>query len=297
MPLFTVPLEATSLNLKTFLQQHKISATTYKACKRQGLCQINGQIVQRNVLLSPGDTVCLTFPPEDCQLETAEGDLAIIYEDDYFLVVNKPAGLLVHPTGQEKDSLANRLAAYSLRKERPFGIHPVLRLDQETSGLVLFAKNSAVQYALTQTPLAKEYLALTHGCPPSLSGTITAPIGRKPGSIIERQVDAKGQAALTYYHVLATNNRISLIKFSLGTGRTHQIRVHSAFLGCPLIGDHLYGAPGTKSRHFLHAYKLKLTHPFTNEALAWELSLPPDMLDYMEKENLCYNKYIKNFRR
>lgn len=284
---FTVPLTMKSINLKTFLAQQHVSATAYKKLKYAGLCSVNAQVTHTNALLQPGDRVTLTLPPEATTLEPLAGDLAIIYEDEHMLVVNKPAGLLTHPTVKESKSLANIVAWYYQKNEQPCGMHPVSRLDKETSGLVIFAKNSLAHHLLTEQKILKEYLGLVQGVPTPPVGTIAAPLARKNGSIIEREVNyLTGQTAITDYEVLGSKDEIALVHFLLHTGRTHQIRVHCAYLGHPLLGDNLYGTPGPPSRHLLHAARLTLTKPFTNEKLVFSSPLPTDM---------CYNIATKNF--
>ena len=141
------------------------------------------------------------------------------------------------------------------------GLHPVSRLDRNTSGLVIFAKQPRVQFLLSQQNVIKKYLGITAALLPALSGSIEAPIARKEGSIIERCVSESGKYARTDYEVLATNKNKALLELTLYTGRTHQIRVHLAHIGCPLYNDNLYGTPGPQSRHALHASYLKFTHP------------------------------------
>lgn len=284
---FTVPLTMKPINLKTFLAQQHVSATAYKKLKYAGLCSVNTVITHSNVLLQPGDIVTLTLPPETTTLEPLAGPLDIIYEDEHLLVVNKPAGLLTHPTVKESKSLANIVAGYFRQTKQSCGMHPVSRLDKETSGLVIFAKNSLAHHLLTEQQISKEYLGLVQGLPTPPVGTISAPLARKSGSIIQREVNfLTGQQATTDYEVLGSNGDIALVHFLLHTGRTHQIRVHCAYLGHPLMGDNLYGTPGPPSRHLLHAARLTLWKPFTGEKLVFNSPLPTDM---------CYNITTKNF--
>lgn len=239
--------------------------------------------------------------------------LDIRYEDEALLVVNKPPGLLVHPTTQEDtNSLSYLIRQYYKKRGWPLSLHPVSRLDRQTSGLVVFAKLPEIQGALIKQGMQKEYLALVTGTLPAAHGIIEAPIARKPGSIIEREVNPEGKPCKTEYWVLAsgggkckraigatetfpdatalslsllqqnpadpTVETVSLVRCRLYTGRTHQIRVHFASIGCPLWHDNLYGKiPGPPLRHGLHAYKITFLHPWTQTCLEITSALPDDL--------------------
>lgn len=205
-----------------------------------------------------------------------EGNIA--YEDDYLLIIDKPAGMLVHPTVNEWGcTLYDYLTEYYARKKITANIHPVSRLDRHTSGLVIFAKEPIVQHWLSQQQMDKEYLAIVTGDLPAPEGIIEAPIARKEGSIIERCVNANGKYAKTSYKVLAKRKALTLVQVKLFTGRTHQIRVHMAHIGCPLFNDNLYGTPGPQSRHALHAFKLRFIHPVSDTPVEITRTLPEDL--------------------
>lgn len=205
-----------------------------------------------------------------------EGNIA--YEDDYLLIIDKPAGMLVHPTVNEWGcTLYDYVTEYYARKNITANIHPVSRLDRHTSGLVIFAKEPIIQHWLSQQQMDKEYLAIVTGELPEEEGIIEAPIARKEGSIIERCVSEAGKYAKTSYKLLSKRNDLSLVQVKLFTGRTHQIRVHMAHISCPLFNDNLYGTPGPQSRHALHAFKLRFIHPVSDKPLEITRTLPEDL--------------------
>ena len=205
-----------------------------------------------------------------------EGTIA--YEDDYLLIIDKPAGMLVHPTVNEWGcTLYDYVTEYYQRKGITANIHPVSRLDRHTSGLVIFAKEPIIQHWLSQQQMDKEYLAIVTGELPNDEGIIEAPIARKEGSIIERCVSENGKYAKTSYKLLAKRKDLSLLQVKLFTGRTHQIRVHMAYIGYPLFNDNLYGTPGPQSRHALHAFKLRFIHPVSDTPVEITRTLPEDL--------------------
>ena len=203
----------------------------------------------------------------------------IAFEDDFLLIIDKPAGMLVHPTvSQWEGTLYDLVKSYYAHKGITADIHPVSRLDKNTSGLVIFAKEPIIQFWLSQAEVVKEYVAIAQGHLAEQQGIIDAPIARKEGSIIERCVDfERGKKAKTAYMVLGYYGDNTLIKLRLFTGRTHQIRVHMAHIGHPLVDDNLYGTPGPQSRHALHAYRLAFKHPVGDMQLEITRTLPEDL--------------------
>lgn len=209
--------------------------------------------------------------------------LDILYEDEYLLVLNKPKNMLVHPVGKEiKNTLANGIKFYYKQKNTYMVTRPIGRLDRNTTGVILFAKNSYVHTImanqLSLKSSTKQYLGIVNHIPNDLEGIISLPIGRAKNSIIQRVIDDSGKTSQTAYRVLATYNDSALVLFTLLTGRTHQIRVHSKAIGNSLIGDTLYGQASLFiDRQALHSYCSTFIHPFTKEKIILRANLPKDM--------------------
>lgn len=230
-------------------------------------------------------SIVLDFEEEYDNIVPLKSNLNIIYEDNYLLVVNKPSNMPVHPSCNHfEDSLSNIVKYYfdciGLKRK----IRIVNRLDKDTSGIVIFAKNEYIQESLIQqmknNTFKKEYLAILNGILEKNSDIISAPIARKENSIIERCVNFEtGDIAITHYDLIKTiNNKYSLVHFVLETGRTHQIRVHSAYIGHPILGDTLYGSSSNLiNRQALHAQKVSFIHPITEKIMILEAPLPEDM--------------------
>ncbi|MBP2645569.1 MAG: pseudouridine synthase, RluA family [Firmicutes bacterium] len=264
------------------LRHLKISLTLRRKLKKaDGAILVNGCPASWGTLIYPGDILSIKWPA-DCSIEPHAMPLSISYEDSMLLVVDKPAGLLVHPaSGSQEITLANGIIHY-LQKENPHpGFHPAHRLDRNTSGLLLIAKNPHCQHLLSLSgdkSLRRGYLAVVSGVPSPPQGTIDAPIGRLTGSIIQRCVLETGQRAITHYQIVETFGQYSLVQLRLETGRTHQLRVHLSHVGHPILGDDLYGGSRTDiQRQALHAASLEFTHPITGENLALTSPLPTDI--------------------
>jgi 23S rRNA pseudouridine1911/1915/1917 synthase len=281
MPDFKVPASSPVLPVAKFLRAHAgLSLTLWRKIKNSGSIAINTSPAATTDLVHPGDIITISWP-NNSTITPESLPLKICYEDDWLLVVDKPAGMLVHPTsGQHSGTLGNAVLYYYNTQNSTSGFHPVNRLDRNTSGLVLLAKRPDIQHMLNRNSqqISKQYLAIAAATPPTLQGVITAPIGRKPGSIIEREVRPDGQEAITCYRVLTAWAAACLLEITLKTGRTHQIRVHLSYIGCPLLGDDLYGGPTHHlHRQALHAAKLSFPHPITQQTLTIVSPLPTDL--------------------
>jgi len=266
-------------------QEFHISARLHQKLIKQSHVFQNGIAVdtRNNVKINDIIIVNLDFEEESENIVSTQMDLNIIFEDDCLLVLNKPVGIAVHPSILHyTDSLSNGVKFYfeSIGLKRK--IRPVNRLDLNTSGLIIFAKNEYIQECLIQQmqtgTFQKEYIAVVSGHLDKPCGTINLPIARKENSIIERCVSPSGQEAITDYCVLEQHNEFSIIKCSLKTGRTHQIRVHMAAIGHPLLGDTLYGVSSDLiNRQALHSYRICFVHPVSQKKWEFICELPDDM--------------------
>lgn len=260
---------------------HHLSAGLWKRIKWSGQVTVNGvDIHNARHPLHAGDRVRLVWSEEN-DIVPADIPLSIVYEDESLLVVNKGPGMIIHPTAHGAyDTLVNAVAGYFQKKQSAAGIHPIYRLDRNTTGLVLVAKSAKGQYDLSHShdQIYREYLALISGHMEEKKGVIDRPIGRKEGSIVEWTVRDDGKRAVTEYEVLEEMGTYSLLRIHLLTGRTHQIRVHFQSLGHPLLGDDLYGGPcDLISRQALHAYTLSFCHPETGQEMHLMAPVPEDM--------------------
>ena len=215
---------------------------------------------------------------ENC-LESVPGAVDIIYEDEWLLVVNKPAGLPVHPgPGHYADTLGNRLAGFYRQRGKELVFRPVNRLDKGTSGLMLCAKRAesheALQNLLHTDEFQRDYLALLSRAPRPPKGTVDTPIAPVPGALNCYRTDPEGKNAKTDYVTLQSRSDGALVQLRLHTGRTHQIRVHMASIGCPVLGDVQYGGDPTLSRPALHSWRVRLVHPFLREHMVWTAPFP-----------------------
>lgn len=298
-------ISETEQTIKGYLKAKGYSAgSLIELKKRPENVTVNGIPAFMTHRLAPGDllTVHITEESSSEKILPVELPLEIVYEDEDLLVVNKPAGMPIHPSMHNYDnSVANALAWYFSRQGIPFVFRCINRLDRDTSGLTMIAKHYVSAGILSAMVSAKasaappdtvsaasagvssgifrEYLGIVRGRLTPPQGIISAPLSRKPGSIIERTVDFEhGERAVTHYSLVEERNGHSLVSLHLETGRTHQIRIHLKYLGYPLIGDYLYN-PDTEfiSRQALHSHRLLFTHPITGRRMDFTAPLPQDM--------------------
>lgn len=278
--------------VREFLRTKGISKAALTDIKfRGGTIEVDEREVTVRHILREGERLQVSFPPEERSegMKSEDIPLNIVYEDEYVIVINKQPYMAAipsreHPTG----TVANALLYHYDQQQLPNTIHIVTRLDRDTSGLMLVAKNRFIHHLLSQQHQHKQvhrtYEALVHGRMREDAGTIDAPIARKSDSIIERVVREDGQRAVTHFRILERFSDITQVALQLETGRTHQIRVHMAHLGHPLLGDDLYG--GTREgidRQALHSTSLTFYHPILEQELTFTADLPRDMKEVIEK--------------
>lgn len=290
------PTEAGARLDAVVAQRASVTRGLAQAAIKEGAVTVEGRVVRPSHRLEEGESVRGSVAVPTVELPQGEDiDLSLRYEDDRLLVVSKPAGLVTHPArGHETGTLVNALLGLGVPLAAATSIRPgiVHRLDKDTSGLLLVAKDDDAQAylvdALRARGIERRYVALVRGRPPADSGTIEAPIGRHPVKRRLFAVVAGGRHSVTHYEVRATGDRLALLDLKLETGRTHQIRVHLAHLGNPVLGDRVYGGVSELSRElgltrpFLHARSLRFPHPDDGRQIHVEDELPDDLAGVLE---------------
>ena len=255
----------------------KISTGLMNRLKWQDLILVNGNPEHTDFPVKTGDAVTVTLDEPEPEYPPQEGSLTVLYEDDYLIAVDKPAGMLIHPSRSKFDgTLANYLIGYYRKTGQKCAFHPVTRLDRDTFGIVLIAKNSHAHALMQVTELKKTYHALVLGNWRSERGIIDAPIARKPLPSLLRYVSPEGKPCLTEYQVLERFDGFTKLQLRPVTGRTHQLRVHCAHLGHPILGDPQYGNEASQfglESQMLCAKKLEFDHPITGKQLILESTM------------------------
>lgn len=290
---YIIDEDSAGLRIEQFLRRKRYSGQNLSEIKRMPKSiLVNGVRYYMRQELSTGDhlqvRICETQNSE--KIPPTKLPLDIIYEDEDLLVLNKPAGMPIHPSlNNYTNSIANALAYYFQSQGKPFIFRCCNRLDRDTSGLTIVSKHlvsgSILSDMTKYREVHREYLAIARGSVTPFEGTIQAPLGRKEGTIIERTVDWEhGEDAVTHYKVVKEANGHSLVSLRLETGRTHQIRIHMKYLGYPLIGDYLYN-PDMEymTRQALHSHHMEFTHPITGEHMSFTAPLPEDMARVMQE--------------
>lgn len=276
-----------------FKKKLPLSHALLARLKAQEKIHVNGAFAHTNYRLQPGDLVTVDLDLEEVSpILPQDIPLGIVYQDTDIMVINKPAGIAVHPVKDKMDgTLANAVTHYWQQQGKSCLFRPVNRLDKDTSGLVLVAQSQYAHQAMFRQQklgqVQRRYLAIVDGVMKQDQGSIELPIGRsQPGSSVFRQVDPNGKPAVTHFSVVQRFQEKTLLSLRLETGRTHQIRVHMAHLGHPVCGDPIYGqASPLISRQALHAVRCSFLQPRTQVRLEFEVPLPGDMQDLLTHLN------------
>lgn len=276
-----------NMKLKDYLKGvARFSSRLTRKAAREERIKVNNKVAMLSFILSTHDKIDVELNKQESQnIEPEKMDLDIVYEDIDLLIVNKAPGIVVHPTkNYPYGTLANGLLYYFKETNQDCIVRLVSRLDRDTSGLILIGKNQFSHMSLARDmhseDFEKSYLALIHGHMSADNGTIDDRISEPSEDSIKREVNEAGKLSVTHYIVLEKYKNGELLKLTLETGRTHQIRVHLSNLGCPIYGDSLYGTTGDEvyiKRQALHAYKLAFPHPRTGDKISLETKIPEDM--------------------
>lgn len=274
--------------LSSFLRgEMQMSYSLMNKLKWGDAIQVNGESQRTNFPVKPGDVITVRMEEETPEYPAEDGTLKILYEDAYLLAVDKPAGMLIHPSrSRNEGTLANYVAGYYRKTGQQSAFHPLTRLDRDTFGIVLLAKNAHVHTLLQQTRVQKTYHALTFGWMEADSGTMDAPIARRELPSLLRYVSPDGKPSITEFAVLERGESICKLALRPITGRTHQLRVHCAHMGHPILGDPQYGNAESIAfsdklglpYQMLCAKKLEFRHPITGEMLILESGMDTGQL-------------------
>ena len=257
-------------------QEMRVSTGLMNRLKTTERILVNAVPRRTNFAVSRGDTVTLLLDEPEPDYPAEDGALTILYEDDHLLAVDKPAGMLIHPSrSRDTGTLANLVVGHYRRTGQHSAFHPLTRLDRDTFGVVLIAKNSHIHALLQQSDVQKTYQARIFGHLPETSGIIDAPIDRRPLPSLLRYISPSGKPSQTRYRVLSAEKTESLVELIPLTGRTHQLRLHCAHFGCPILGDPQYGTEESQEYSLRFGYthqrlcakKIELPHPLTGENL------------------------------
>lgn len=278
--------------LSSFLKNElKMSTGLVNKVKWADGLRVNGISCHTDYPVRPGDVVTVLLQEEAPEYPAEDGSLTVLFEDDWLLAVDKPSGMLIHPSRNRiTGTLANLVQGYYAKTGQQGAFHPLTRLDRDTFGIVLIAKNSHIHALLQQQKPRKTYEALTFGGPEADNGLIDAPIARKELPSLLREIRPDGKPSVTHFRVLERGTRVCRLALEPVTGRTHQLRLHCAYMGFPILGDPQYGSEASMSfsrekgfeTQLLLAKRLEFAHPITGEPLELETKLALPKLGSIE---------------
>lgn len=275
---------------EVLLDKLNFSVRSLSKMKREQSVLVNGEFKKPSAKVKKGDLIEVKIDENMANFEAQDLNLDIIYDDFDIIMVNKPPFMVVHPTKSHyNNTIANGITDYIIKKDEKVKVRFVNRLDMNTSGLVIVAKNAYAHHTLSQDmsndKVEKTYITVVHGIVANDKGTINQPIYRPTEDSIKRVVDDRGQESITHYKVIERLKDATVLEVKLETGRTHQIRVHMNYLRHGIIGDELYGHVDEEliNRQALHAYRLDFEQPRTKEKLSFEAELPKDIENLIEK--------------
>ena len=277
--------------LSSFLKEElNMSSGLINRLKWQNRILVNGKPEHNDYAVQPGDMITALLNDPAPEYPAEDGPLTILYEDEHLLAVDKPPGMLIHPSRAKlTGTLANYVLGYYRRTGQSCAYHPLTRLDRDTFGIVLLAKNSHIHTLLQATPVRKTYHALVFGCPEADSGIIDAPIARMPLPSLLRHVHPEGKPSVTEYRILQKCHELCKLELQPITGRTHQLRVHCAYMGFPILGDPQYGSNGSRAlseklgldHQLLCACSLTFPHPVTGAAMVIHSRMDLDAANFV----------------
>ena len=266
--------------LSSFLREEMaLSAGLINRLKWQEKILVNGQPQFTNYPVKTGDTVTVLLEADQIEYPAENGELTVLYEDADILAVDKPSGMLIHPSrSKNSGTLANLVAGYYQKTGQNCAFHPLTRLDRDTFGVVLLAKNAHIHHLLQELTVEKVYHGVVFGQPEQAAGIVDAPVARRPLPSLLRYVHSEGKPSVTEFRVLDRKEMLCKLELRPVTGRTHQLRVHCAYMGCPILGDPQYGTAQSKEKsekmglksQLLCAKKLIFSHPITKKTMTIE---------------------------
>lgn len=273
--------------LSSFLHRElKMSTGLINRLKWKNALLVNGVPRHTDYEVQPGDEISVILEEKAPEYPAEDGSLTVLFEDDWLLAVDKPSGMLIHPSrARNEGTLANLVAGYYQRTGQRSAFHPLTRLDRDTFGAVLLAKNAHIHALLQAAHPQKIYEALVFGAPPAAQGEVTAPIARCELPSLLRRIDPDGKPCRTVYRVLESDGQVSRLELQPITGRTHQLRLHCAYLGCPILGDPQYGSPESTAfsealgltTQLLCARQITFVHPITGEPVTVRSHMSPSL--------------------